>query len=727
MDNPWRSTKSDAAEQFLAANQPRRQSTVVVRKRLPWLDGPPQATQRHIPGEFDSVEDLNAGDPVISPPLAADEKSPSGVPQRGYLSVAGGDPALRTVGSTPSLRTRPKSGESWFKTLSLNSTPRAGVVVPTSKDQAKQALGIVDESAQVAIQPSSEYSTTSSSEVYQRPAMPRKDDGYTYDKLAGRRASAHPQNREPFYAANNWLQSQHDLSLNEPSPGTAQRASTSLSPKTSAQAPAQHAPRRRESCRSCDANLELRQPPKAKAPPRHSIAIPPLLTGAPAPTRGPARRETLFAMPSHLMGSSSSSSAPHSPRNRISSLPVRPPPLRPAVSAPLHGDQHQPQSLNRAVTGLENLMGEALNVARDAAQNGRNEEVASILNSATLALRKASTINENMDNGQMSRPLRLSSDSDSIAPDSDASSIRSTGHSVETAPTVFTMTPQPSQQPVIKDQYKSGDQVPTSRKASFEHADDRDRTIPSDQRSMTSTPPRLYQPPSADSIVRDFAYAKQKTAKAVAARALSRSHGAAEDYYNDAGQSVTPQPGVRPSLSTPIILNKPLPPLPHKAYTTPVNEVVPPDHGRRQHLPVRRVEQVPTNTIPPRVSSEMYETAKLNGSPPRRRHGRRHHHHHLSNFLESADYREKPSDARAIPNADADLKRGDSFITTNRYDPHLEKRESVSKSSSRYSDPPDLIERNISLRHPRRKHISLREGQGFSLGRYHRRQPIARE
>lgn len=33
----------------------------------------------------------------------------------------------------------------------------------------------------------------------------------------------------------------------------------------------------------------------------------------------------------------------------------------------------------------------------------------------------------------------------------------------------------------------------------------------------------------------------------------------------------------------------------------------------------------------------------------------------------------------------------------------------------------------MSLKNPRRKHISLREGQGFSLGRYHRRQPIARE
>ena len=56
-------------------------------------------------------------------------------------------------------------------------------------------------------------------------------------------------------------------------------------------------------------------------------------------------------------------------------------------------------------------------------------------------------------------------------------------------------------------------------------------------------------------------------------------------------------------------------------------------------------------------------------------------------------------------------------------------RASVSKSeTTRYSvGPPTLLFRDISLRHPRRKHISLREGQGFSLGRYHRRQPIARE
>jgi hypothetical protein len=66
--------------------------------------------------------------------------------------------------------------------------------------------------------------------------------------------------------------------------------------------------------------------------------------------------------------------------------------------------------------------------------------------------------------------------------------------------------------------------------------------------------------------------------------------------------------------------------------------------------------------------------------------------------------------------------------TDSRYEaPPLETKDSISKANMRYSGPPILLKRDISLRHPRRKHISLREGQGFSLGRYHRRKPIARE
>lgn len=500
----------------------------------------------------------------------------------------------------------------------------------------------------------------------------RKDDGYSYDTQYIRRTATTTNARpEPFHVANDWLQSELDLPLDEPSPRTA-AAATAAKRKASLQAiPVTSAPQRRESCWSCEHVPELIQLPKARTLPRRSTLMPLQdSVASAAPTRPPPRKPTLFAMPSHLMGSSSSSSPPLSPTKRVSSLPARAlPPLRKDEAALESGERAQPQSLNRAVNGLENLMDEALHVARDAAQSGRNEEVAEILNSATMALRKASTVQGNMDQGRMSRPLRLSpaeskahTDSDSIGSDSDASSMRSTRHSIETAPTVFTMTPQPSQQPVLKERNKSIDRLPRSQKASFESVYDRDTAAPTDLVSMTSTPPRLYQPPSADSIVRDFAYAKQKTARTAAARAQSISHGAAEDYYGDAGQSVNAQPGVRPSRSSPSTLDKPLPPLPDAHRPS----VVPPHHGRRQHVPVRRVEHVPTNTIPRRASTD-YDNVNRDEPTPRRRHGRRHHHHHLSNFLESPDYRDAPTNSRSMPDASAEMKRGDSFVTVNRY------------------------------------------------------------
>ena len=114
---------------------------------------------------------------------------------------------------------------------------------------------------------------------------------------------------------------------------------------------------------------------------------------------------------------------------------------------------------------------------------------------------------------------------------------------------------------------------------------------------------------------------KQRTARAEAARQLSKSHGAAQDYYNDTGQSVVAQPGVRPSISTPIILDKPLPPLPapiHRSSMALAHEIEPP-HGRRQHVPVRRLENVPTNAVPPRTSSHSYEKLPDDALPHRRR------------------------------------------------------------------------------------------------------------
>jgi hypothetical protein len=410
-------------------------------------------------------------------------------------------------------------------------------------------------------------------------------------------------------------------------------------------------------------------------------------------------------------------------------------PMRPPNAANGQGMRRQSQSLNRAVTGLETLMEEALAVARNAAQNGRNDDVATILDSATLALRKASTVHGQMGTGRMSHPLVLSpavserdSDIDSVGPYSDASSTHSAGGSVETAPTLLTKSAQSSKQPLLDSQNKAAGRSSMSFKPLADDGYGMRRSISLDRQSMSATPPRLYQPPSADSIVRDFAYARAKTAKAEAARQLSKSYGAASDYYGDAGQSVGAQPGVRPSLSAPIITGKPLPPLPAPANglsMPPSDDVVPPKGGR-QALPVRRIEPVPTTAIPPRVSSRSYEKFPDNEARPRKRRPR-HQRPHLSDFFESSYYHEDHKHARDLYESNTGLQRGSSLVTDARYDPYIEKRESISKSTTRYSGPTTLLQRNISLKHPRRKHISLRENQGFSLGRYHRRQPIARE
>ncbi|KAK5276386.1 hypothetical protein LTR16_011297 [Cryomyces antarcticus] len=61
------------------------------------------------------------------------------------------------------------------------------------------------------------------------------------------------------------------------------------------------------------------------------------------------------------------------------------------------------KSLRKAVSGLEDLMQEALHVARDAVQQDRAEEATKILDEATLVLRKATTVR-----GLMLDPLPIS-------------------------------------------------------------------------------------------------------------------------------------------------------------------------------------------------------------------------------------------------------------------------------------------------------------------------------
>ena len=150
------------------------------------------------------------------------------------------------------------------------------------------------------------------------------------------------------------------------------------------------------------------------------------------------------------------------------------------------------------------------------------------------------------------------------------------------------------------------------------------------------------------------------------------------------------------------------------------------------------VSPKPMQTVPPRTSSRAWEQQPALTEAPRHRKPRQSKPH-LSDAFESNYYRHstRPIERTLTQPNMNEKERVASTVTDTRYAshpiptttlPHISQLDGISKSASRYSVPvTTLLRRDISLRHPRRNHISLREGQGFSLGRFHRRQPIARE
>ena len=57
-------------------------------------------------------------------------------------------------------------------------------------------------------------------------------------------------------------------------------------------------------------------------------------------------------------------------------------------------DSQVEQSYRKSIAGLENLMQEAVKLAKDAADEGRSTEVPAIMNGARLALKRATAVNE---------------------------------------------------------------------------------------------------------------------------------------------------------------------------------------------------------------------------------------------------------------------------------------------------------------------------------------------
>ncbi|KAK0946141.1 hypothetical protein LTR29_002455 [Friedmanniomyces endolithicus] len=710
-----------------------REPATITRKRLPWLDGgqQPKSGDVHIPGSFEpaggSLDEAVTAfcEPTAPVPDADAPVAPQQAPQsRGegaLIDPLSNDPTLRAVGSTPSLQNRKRVG-SKPRTLSMTSEPRPGIKPTPTKQHARLALGMVSEkSGQADEYTPSEYSTTISSD-----------------------------NEPGSYAAGK-------------SPPPKPVAIPAILPSTLVRRPL----------------VVPKPPPRYSASRERGMMLPDTVvkrgTTIPKPqppSKQPVnapKRQTLHELPSHLMQSSSSTSPDtqsQSPRTSREASPLTLPfqpgqpslDLSPTTEASPRslitppdpvvirsaGLRRENRSLSRAVAGLENLMEDALHVAKDAADSGRPDHVAHILDSAAAVLRKASTAipkGKKVPYRETGSPFNVSphesgdSDSDS---DSDSehgvhsgfsSAMHSRDISAETAPTLLTRSAHSSAQPVLVDQYsRKHGKAPISLRASVKHGN---ASSADDDDSIAPTPPRLYQPASAESIVRDFAYARMHNARAVSAVSLSTQptrYGAAADFYSNNGESSPPLLRRSIALSkmaidTALPTDRDLPTLPAPVVGPGKDSVGRVKRGadkRPMQGALRELEHVPTDTEPPRQRDGDNNPA---GTVPQRRKKDRHHPH-LSDFFETAYYRHPETDraakARQLSGI-TDARSVPAPLATPGSPPPVPPRRSTTTAAITHSSDSAVAKQGA------RKHISLRDGQAFSLGRYHRRQPIARE
>ncbi|KXT14902.1 hypothetical protein AC579_3071 [Pseudocercospora musae] len=228
--------------------------------------------------------------------------------------------------------------------------------------------------------------------------------------------------------------------------------------------------------------------------------------------------------------------------------------------------------------------------------------------------------------------------------------------------------------------------------------------LPSDD-SMSHTPPQLYQPTSVESIVKDFAYTPPKSKKR-SQRSLDRElYGAAASFYHDHGQSVAAQPGVRHSIA---YVQKDLPALPPTAHRRrrslrDKHERVHHSHGLRlgKHNGVSGSSAGSRRPGRPLRRKKAAETGALRAFNPGagvRSHKVHEHVEHWQPFRHHRQYSE--------------LMKS----------PYYQDDDALAQqdSDTRYR-------KCISLRHPRKKHISVKDKDGFQLGKYHKCQPIARD
>ena len=758
------------------------QTLPLVRKKLPWLDGQQSSKPDHVPGsyELEPAEPPPLLQPVGpgakgSPTKTVDQGSaqPPQTKRKGSQLPPGAstDATLRAIGSTPSLRTRAKEKD--IRQLSLDSNPRPGLRPAMSKQQVPQVLGLTPKPVSKLQYTPSDYSTSPTTDSKEMPSTLPKRDPASYERLVDGAAmmgeqvvKALPANNypassiywhptrtvsppapqhivaPPHVKAMNPAPVTHEIAMQISTPSELPSTSIHWQPAESsdprllrhistpsheelvhraamatgwnghlprpdspgagsvywspARVNAHNRPwnkRLREdldlkydsslSSKVADSNMRdavMSELPQIEKIPSHHRST------SMFPHPPPLRQTTMPTLPSHLVSSSSSSSQGVSPGALLElNSAIEPGELRRAS-----------ESITRAVTGLENLMEEALAVARDAAQSGRQADVAEILNDATLALRKASTVHGRMsypfavsdqESGPQSQTSSSESDSGSSVP-----SIHSRQGSTETTPTLFTNSAQSSRQPVLVRQPTKRSLRPQA--AAFKGYD----PFHSGEDSIAHTPPALYQPPSAESVVRDFAYTNPKIKRV-------RTASAVED--------------------DPIAYHLGLPQVAHKPSRQHIDLVERPVDqplGRQKTYNLRRLEPTPTMSVPVRLDEVSRSWERLPDEGPRhRKRPERASHTHPAPLYESSYYHQPD---RKV--TDRGRQSQVSAASLARYD-HPETTQGESSKFERYSAPLGLIGQQVSLKHPRRNHISLREGQGFSLGRHHKRQPIARE
>jgi hypothetical protein len=238
------------------------------------------------------------------------------------------------------------------------------------------------------------------------------------------------------------------------------------------------------------------------------------------------------ALPAHLTSPTGTSSHAQSPD------------IGSSIHDVLQRQDRPSGALPAAVDGLESLMREALTMAKNAADSGHSEEAMQILDKAILALKNAGSVRDEM-RDPMAQDARYSDDDTNST---HASTVMHDKPSADTLPTTFTRSTESSMRPDRSgDTGKRHDRTYASRSSSTEDIASQDI-------------PRLHQPPSADSMVQDFAYLRGEKRKMPPPKVSSeRISGKATTHYDDHDEFVATQAGRRKSEA---VVHKPLPPLP---------------------------------------------------------------------------------------------------------------------------------------------------------------------